>query len=202
MSGPGEERDDMADDLGAHTREVHAEAPAILRFWFDELPAEKHFAKDDAVDAECARRFGAVRDAILASGAAGWRGDPDTLLAAVIALDQFSRNIHRGSAQAFAADPLALSLAREAIARGWDAGMEEDRRQFLYMPFMHAEDASVQAESVALFTVLGDAEQLSYAAGHKALIDRFGRFPHRNEALGRKSTPEELDYLKQPGAGY
>lgn len=192
----------MADDLGTGEGEVHAPAAAILGFWFDELPASKRFAKDDAVDAECARRFGRVRDDILASGAAGWRGDPDSLLAAVIALDQFSRNIHRGQAEAFAGDPLALSLARESIARGWDTAMDEDHRQFLFMPFMHSEDAGVQAESVALFRAVGNTEQIGYAEGHKALIDRFGRFPHRNAALGRPSTPEERAWLSQPGAGY
>ncbi|RHW17107.1 DUF924 domain-containing protein [Sphingomonas gilva] len=192
----------MADDLGGKVREVHAEAAAILRFWFDEMPAEARFAKDDAVDRECERRFGDVRDAILASGASGWRADADSLLAAVIALDQFSRNIHRGGPRAFEADALALSLAREAIANGWDTGMDTERCQFLYMPFQHAEDANVQAESVALFARLGDRQVLEYAQGHKALIDRFGRFPHRNQALGRRSTPEELEYLSQPGAGY
>jgi uncharacterized protein (DUF924 family) len=192
----------MADDLGAGTGEVHAQAQAILRFWFDELPAEKRFAKDDAVDAECDRRFGDTRDAILASGAARWREDPGTLLAAIIALDQFSRNIHRGSARAFEADGLALKLSREAIAKEWDKTLSTLQRQFLYMPFMHSEDAGVQAESVALFATLEDAEISEFAVGHKALIDRFGRFPHRNAALGRTSTPEEVEFLKQPGAGY
>ena len=192
----------MADDLGAGAHEVHAEAAAILSFWFGDLIAEQRFAKDDAIDAECARRFGATRDAILASGAAGWRGDADTILAAIIALDQFSRNIHRGSARAFEADDLALRLSRDAISRGWNEGMDTQRRQFLYMPFMHAEDASVQVESITLFASLGDHEILAFAEGHKALIDRFGRFPHRNAALGRVSTNDEATYLSQPGAGY
>lgn len=192
----------MADDLGAGAREVHAEAAAILHFWFEELPADKRFAKDDAVDAECARRFGATRDAILASGAGDWRGDAYGVLAAIIALDQFSRNIHRDSARAFEADDLALALSREAIAQGWDASMDTQRRQFLYMPFMHAEDASVQAARITLFASLNDDEILKFAEGHKALIDRFGRFPHRNAALGRQSTPAEVAYLSQPGAGY
>lgn len=192
----------MGDDLGARTGEVHAQAAAILRFWFDELPPEKRFAKDAAVDAMCEARFGDVRDAILASGAAGWRDDADSLLAAIIALDQFSRNIHRDSPRAFEADGLALKLAREAIAKGWDTGMDATRRQFAYMPFEHAEDANVQAESVVLFAAIGDREGLEYARGHQALIDQFGRFPHRNKALGRTSTPEEEAYLKQPGAGY
>lgn len=192
----------MADDLGAQTGEVHAQAAAILRFWFEELPQEKRFAKDDAVDAACEARFGAVRDAILASGAAGWRDDADSLLAAIIALDQFSRNIHRGSPRAFEADGLALKLAREAIAKGWDTGMGAERRQFAYMPFQHAENANVQAESVALFAAIGDRKGMEFAEGHQALTDQFGRFPHRNKALGRTSTPEEEAYLKQPGAGY
>lgn len=192
----------MGDDLGAGAREVHAQAAAILAFWFEELPPEKRFARDDAVDAECAGRFGDVRDVILASYAVGWRDAADTLLAAIIALDQFSRNIHRDSARAFEGDALALSLSRAAIARRWDEGLDVQRRQFLYMPFMHAEDAGVQAESVALFASLGDAEILAFAQGHRALIDRFGRFPHRNAALGRVSTAEEIAYLKQPGAGY
>jgi uncharacterized protein (DUF924 family) len=202
ISGPDEESDDMADDLGTGGREVHAQAAAILHFWFDELTAEKRFAKDADLDAAIAERFGLARDTILASGARGWRDDADSLLAAVIALDQFSRNIYRDRPEAFASDKLALSLARLGIANGWDEGMTSERAAFLYMPFMHSEGADVQAECVALFTKLGDTEQLSYAKGHLDLIERFGRFPHRNAALGRSSTPEEVDYLKQPGAGY
>lgn len=192
----------MADDLGGRGGEVHAQAAAILRFWFDELQDDQRFAKDDALDAVCRDRFGAVRDEIVRTGAKGWRDDADIILAAIVAIDQFSRNIYRDSPRAFEADGLALKLAREAIAQGWDGGMTTERRQFLYMPFMHSEDAQVQTESVALFATLGDAEIMEFATGHKALIDRFGRYPHRNAILGRSSTPEELDYLSQPGAGY
>lgn len=192
----------MADDLGAGHGEVHAQAAAILHFWFNELPEEKRFAKDADLDAEIAERFGQVRDAILTSGARGWRDNADSLLAAVIALDQFSRNIYRDHPEAFAADKLALSLARLGIANGWDGGMTGERAAFLYMPFMHSEDSNVQAECVGLFDALGDSEQLVYAKAHHELIEKFGRFPHRNAALGRQSTPEEVDYLKQPGAGF
>jgi uncharacterized protein (DUF924 family) len=192
----------MADDLGAGDGEVHAQAAAILHFWFDELPEARRFAKDAELDAEIAGRFGQVRDAILASDARRWRDDADSLLAAVIALDQFSRNIYRNSPEAFAGDALALSLARLAIANGWDGGMTKERAQFLYMPFMHCEDANVQAECVRLFTELGSAGQLSYAKAHYDLIRQFGRFPHRNAALGRQSTADEADYLKQPDAGF
>jgi len=190
----------MGGDLGTDAGEVHA--ADVLHFWFDEVPPEKRFARDEALDAEIADRFGALRDAVLASEAAGWRDGPDEILAAIILLDQFSRNLHRGDAQAFAADPLALSLTRAAIATGWDAALDPERRAFLYMPLMHAEDPAVQHESVARFTQLGDAENLAYAHDHAAVIDRFGRFPSRNAALGRVSTPEEQAYLSQPDAGW
>jgi len=190
----------MGGDLGARRIEVHARD--LLRFWFAQVPSEKQFAKDASLDAEIVRRFARLRDEVLANEAAGWREDPDTILAAIILLDQFSRNIHRGTAQAFAADPLALVLAHEAIARGWDEAIDPARRAFLYMPLMHAEDPAVQRESVACFTGLGNAENLRYAREHAAVIERFGRFPSRNVALGRASTPEEQAWLSQPGAGW
>ena len=190
----------MGGDLGAGPIEVHARD--ILHFWFDEVPPEKQFAQDAALDDEIARRFGGLRDAVLATEAAGWCDDPDTLLAAIILLDQFSRNLHRGSAQAFAADPLALALTHETNARGGDEAIVPERRAFLYMPLMHAEDRAVQQESIAYFTRLGNPENLTFAHDHKAVIDRFGRFPSRNAALGRTSTAEESAFLSRHGAGW
>ena len=190
----------MGGDLGSAGVEVHARA--VLDFWFTEVPAEKHFARNAALDAEIARRFGTLRDGVLATGAARWRSDPDTVLAAIILLDQFSRNIHRDSAQAFAGDDLALALAREAIERDWDTPLDPERRAFLYMPLMHAESDAIQSESVACFTRLGDAENLAYARDHAAVIARFGRFPSRNAALGRPSTPDERAWLSQRDAGW
>lgn len=192
----------MAGDLETHGVEVHACAKAVLDYWFDELQPEQLFAKDDAVDTEIARRFGHARDVVLASGAAGWRDNPDALLAAVILLDQFSRNIHRGTAEAFAADPLALALTLEAIGKGWDRDMAPERATFLYMPLMHAENAEAQRMSLEKFTALGRAENLRFAMEHAVVIEQFGRFPSRNEALGRASTAEELEYLKRPDAGW
>jgi len=110
-------------------------------------------------------------------------------------LDQFSRNMFRGTPRSFATDPLALSIAQHAIAAGLDRQLDNQQRWFLYMPFQHCEDRAVQARSIELFTQLGDRENLGYAQRHKEVIDRFGRFPHRNEVLGRVSTPEELEFI-------
>lgn len=192
----------MASDLRTPTTEVQHRAGQVLAFWFDALLPEQWFLKSDGVDREIADLFGDLRDRVLASDAAGWDEEPETLLAAVILLDQFSRNIHRGQAEAFAGDPLAQHLAKLAVKRGWDGRMSEEQRQFLYMPFEHAEDAELQALSLRCFTSLEDDELLGYARDHADIFRRFGRFPGRNEALGRISTPDELDYLSQPGAGW
>jgi len=191
----------LAGDLGAATLDVHAKAREVLGFWFALTP-EQHFATSAKLDAEIKARFGPLRDLVLGSGAAGWRDDPETLLAALILLDQFSRNIHRGTAEAFAADPLALHLTLEALGKGWDAEMDKDQRQFLYLPLEHAEDPAMQALSVEKFGSLGDAYVLDFARKHAEVIARFGRFPSRNAALGRVSTPEEQAFLSEEGAGW
>lgn len=167
----------------------------MLGFWFELVMPEQWFSGSASLDEEIATLFGPLRDQVLATDAAGWRDEPETLLAAVILLDQFSRNIHRGTAEAFAADPLAQQLTLDAIDRGWDRGMPEEKRRFLYMPLMHAEDPELQALCLAKFEAIGDETSLSYAREHAAAIRRFGRFPTRNPALGRESTPEERDYL-------
>lgn len=191
----------MADDLGTGAADVHAGARQVLGFWFALTP-EQHFAKSERLDAEIAERYGARRNAVLASGAAGWRDDPETLLAAIILLDQFSRNVHRGTSQAFAADALALGLTLEAIGKGWDEGMPSEWLQFIYMPLMHAEDPAMQRLSVEKFAALGDAYILGFAESHAEVIEKFGRFPARNAALGRDSTEAERAYLSQPSAGW
>lgn len=182
--------------------EVHAGAEAVLAFWFDELSQEQHWIKDVDLDRTIGERFGALRQAVVETHAAGWRDTPDTLLAAIILTDQFSRNIHRGTARAFEADALALELARAGIAHGWHETLPPDRAAFLLMPLMHAEDADAQAECVARFEVLGLDQQVKFARDHAAVIERYGRFPHRNAQLGRASTAEELAYLSQPDAGW
>lgn len=191
----------MARDLVGEDPQVHDMTQAVLAFWFA-LTTEQQFAKDAELDRTIASRFGAARDTVLANRAAGWRDDPNTLLAAIILLDQFSRNIHRGSAEAYAADGLAVELTLAAIDRGWDREYPPERRVFLYMPLMHAEDRAVQDLSLAKFTDLGNPENLAFARDHRDVILRYGRFPSRNAALGRRSTPAEEAYLAQPDAGW
>lgn len=196
----------MARDLGTPRTEVHQEAieqqaEAVLDFWLRQTPPDKRFARDAALDAEIARRFGGLIDEVAAAHAAGWRARPRTLLAAVILLDQFSRNIRRGKADAFANDPLARALTDEAIAKGWDLGMSPAERQFLYLPLMHCERLDAQVRSLPLFDA-ADANAANFARLHCAQIARFGRFPGRNAALGRATTPAEAELLKEPGAGF
>lgn len=187
----------MAGDLGTRDTQVHAKAEAVLHFWLDEVPPEKRFARDSALDATLEHRFKGLRDELAATGAAGWWDHPRDLLAAIILLDQFSRNIYRGSGEAFAADPIALRLADKAIEQGWDRDMNAVERQFLYMPFQHSEDAADQERAVSLFGDIGDPKSLDFAHAHRDVIRRFGRFPGRNAALGRANTPEEQAFLAQ-----
>lgn len=192
----------MNRDLGMSSTEVHRWASEILHFWFEEVSAERRFAKDEAFDKLIADRFGALREAVKANDAAGWKDDPQTMLAAIILLDQFSRNIYRGTAEAFATDALARDLAREALEHGWDRSMSIVERQFLYMPFMHSENFEDQALSVQLFEALGDAFILDFGRRHADQIARFGRFPQRNAALGRATTPDEAELLKRPSESF
>jgi uncharacterized protein (DUF924 family) len=171
----------------------------VLDFWFGELGPRQWFARDDALDEAIRVRFGALHAQLLETRARevelfGGR----SARAAVIVLDQFSRNLHRGSAQAFAGDELARQLAREAIACGEDAHLSADERLFLYLPFEHSEELADQELSVRLHEQLGNTDWTRYALAHRDLVARFGRFPHRNAALGRSSTPEELEAMSAP----
>ena len=170
---------------------------AVLQFWFEELRDVHWFQRDDHIDALVRERFLTLHEWILAQGGAGVT-TPRQLLAAVIALDQFSRNLFRGTPKAYAADPVARRLARTAIEQGFDLAMHKRERLFLYMPFEHSEDRDDQAWSVHLFVVLGDEDWLGYARAHQAIISRFGRFPHRNAILNRISTADEIVAIKEP----
>jgi uncharacterized protein (DUF924 family) len=166
----------------------------VLRYWFEELQPAAWFRKDELVDAAIRERFGALYEE-LAQIRPEQLATPLECVAAVIVLDQFPRNMFRGSPRAFATDALALSIARHAIATGLDEQLTQQQRLFLYMPFQHSEDREVQARSIEVFTRLGIAENVDYALRHKEIIDRFGRFPHRNAVLGRASTEAEREFL-------
>ena len=170
---------------------------AVLHYWFDELGEEHWFSADPKVDAQIRERFLALHRQISASQLASFT-TARTLLAAVIVLDQFSRNIFRGTANAYAADSLARRLADAAISHGYDRELSVAQREFLYLPFQHSEDPRDQARSIELFEQLGDEGSMKYALAHKSIIDRFGRFPHRNAILGRTSSAEEIASLNEP----
>ncbi len=174
----------------------------VLRFWFDELGPEAWFRKDAATDEKIRARFLILYEVLGKWPAREALTSPERALATVLVLDQFPRNLFRGSAQAFATDALAREVAWGAIANGLHAGFDKDRRLFLYLPFEHSEDKADQARSVELIASLGDPGLADWAVRHKAVIDRFGRFPHRNAVLGRVSTPEEEDFLKEPGSSF
>jgi uncharacterized protein (DUF924 family) len=166
----------------------------VYGFWFEELRPEDWFRSNKHTDAAVRQRFSALYRRLAASAPAA--NSPREAVAGVIVLDQFPRNMFRASPQAYATDAAALKLAKAAIAAGFDNGLGMRERQFLYMPFQHSEDLAAQRQSLELFTRLGVPELLHYSEGHKAIIDRFGRFPHRNVVLGRASTPEEIEFLK------
>ena len=169
----------------------------VLQFWFGQCDERAWFTRDAAFDAQLRERFGALH-ARLVDGLEPVPGTGEGLLAAVIVLDQFSRNLHRGEARAFAGDARARALASEAIARGLDAGWPAARRLFLALPFEHSEDLADQDRAVALVAALGNPQWLRYAQAHRDLIARFGRFPHRNAVLGRESTDAERAAMAGP----
>ena len=176
-------------------------ADDVLHFWFEHCAPEQWFKRDDAFDADLRQRFLPLHAGVATLGLEDCLADAVTALAATVVLDQFSRNMFRGTPAAFAMDAKALAIAQGSIARGFDAGVPEARRLFFYLPFEHAEDAALQALCVALFAPLG-ADYLRSAEAHKAIVDRFGRFPHRNAILGRTSTPEEIEFLRGPGSSF
>lgn len=173
----------------------------VLGFWFGLAP-DAWFEKSDALDRECATRFRKVHDRLMASAAADEVTTARRALAAVVVLDQFSRNMYRGTPQAFASDPLAKDIATRAIKLGHDATFGKNERMFLYLPFEHSEDMDDQVRSVRLFTGLEDDFYLSFAVAHRDIIARFGRFPHRNAILGRPSTAEEIAFLAEPDSSF
>lgn len=176
-------------------------AEDVLCFWFTELQPNDWFGGATKVDDAIRSRFSRLYQALQASPLLPSSLDARALLAAVIVFDQFPRNLFRKSAAAYATDARALELARHAVATGKDRSLQDQERHFLYMPFMHSEDRAMQAESVRLFSGLS-TDGSKWARHHRAIVERFGRFPHRNALLGRESTSEEIEFLKtEPSFG-
>lgn len=175
---------------------------AILAFWFAPDARERWFAPDPAFDAEIGERFADLIEPAAAGRLDDWRSRSEGALALCLLLDQFPRNIWRGTPRAFAYDPAARRVAADAVAAGLDRGLRPEERHFIYLPFEHSEDLADQERAVALIAALGDPGWYDYAVRHREIIARFGRFPHRNAILGRASTPEELAFLNEPNSSF
>ncbi|HET8554553.1 MAG TPA: DUF924 family protein [Rhodanobacteraceae bacterium] len=175
---------------------------AILAFWFDELEPNQHFVKDTRLDETIRKRFCPVHAAAARGELFAWRESARGRLAEIIVLDQFSRNLYRDDPRAFACDPMALVLAQELVARGDDRELPVPWRAFAYMPCMHSESSRIHEVAVRLFSQPGLEGNLQFEHAHKAIIDRFGRYPHRNAVLGRASSEEEMAFLKEPGSSF
>ena len=175
---------------------------SILQFWFHEITPAQWWKVDPAFDGLIADRFGEIHRQALRGELFEWRVDPKGRLAEVIVLDQFSRNIFRGSRRAFEADPLALVLAQEAVSLKADTALSIEERAFLYMPYMHSESRRIHEVAERLFREGTSESSYNFELRHKAIIDRFGRYPHRNLVLGRESTLEEIAFLAEPGSKF
>ncbi|MBV6320644.1 DUF924 domain-containing protein [Duganella sp. HSC-15S17] len=203
---------------------MNEQARAVFDFWFQPAPGQaadatrrEWFQKNDDFDREVASRFGTLIEQAQAGGLHAWDAEgPQSALARILVLDQFCRNVHRGTPLAFVGDPQALQAALKMVEAQQDLALPPLQRAFVYLPFEHAEDMAMQEQAVALYTRMADAGRgttspatsqaiagmLDFAERHREVIRRFGRFPHRNAILGRASTPEEQAFLQQPGSGF
>lgn len=174
----------------------------VLKFWFEELTPQDHFKKSEQLDATIRERFLKTLEAGSRGELFSWRKTAGGRLAEILVLDQFSRNVYRDRPESFAQDPMALTLAQEMVELGLDREIPQGRRSFVYMPYMHSESPVVHEEAVRLFQQPQMEDALKFEHLHKKIIDRFGRYPHRNKILGRSSTPEELDFLKTSNSSF
>ena len=174
----------------------------IINFWFNEIEPKQWWQKSEEFDSLIENRFGTIHKQAISGELFHWRETSVGSLAEIIILDQFSRNMFRDKPESFAYDAMALTLAQVAIDKGFDSELSQIQRVFLYMPFMHSESQRIHEEAVKLFTALGIESNLEFEYKHKAIIDRFGRYPHRNKILGRESTAEEIEFLKGPGSSF
>ena len=174
----------------------------IIQFWFTETTDQQRFAKDEVYDRMLVRRFGQLHAQVAAGEKAHWRQSPLGRLAEIIVLDQFSRNMFRDSVKAFAYDGQALMLAQEALTQASESRLTLQQKAFLYMPFMHSESLHIHQKAKRLFGQPGLENNLRFELAHAQIIERFGRYPHRNAILGRSSSAAELAFLKQPGSSF
>jgi len=174
----------------------------VLEFWFTETEPKSWWASDPAFDERIRRRFAGAHAQASQGELHTWRAEPRGRLAEIIVLDQFSRNLFRDSPLAFAQDLTALVLAQEAISAAAHLALEPLERAFLLLPYMHSESRAIHVEAERLYRELAPPENLEFELRHKSIIDRFGRYPHRNAVLGRASTPEEIEFLGQPGSSF
>lgn len=174
----------------------------IYDFWFKELTTEHWFKKDKNLDAEITRRFGDIHQQACRAELSSWRDNPYGALSEIILLDQFSRNIFRDSHLSFAFDGMALVLSQIAIEKGFNKNLNSSEKAFLYMPFMHSESLLIHEQAVELFSEKGLEYNFDFELQHKKIIEKFGRYPHRNKILGRQSTSEEIEFLKSPDSSF
>lgn len=178
------------------------EINSVLQFWFEESTPQDWFMKNDAYDQKIRDNFLSLHTAIMNDERLEWRDTARGCLAEIIVLDQFSRNMFRNDPKSFASDARARDCLNHVFTKGWDKEYSVNERKFTYLPLEHSESMADQEKSIACYTELGDADALDYAEQHKVIIDRFGRFPHRNDILNRASTPEEVEFLNQPGSSF
>lgn len=174
----------------------------VLRFWFEDIKPEEWWKPSVDLDKAICDKFGELHRSATLGELEEWRSSPRGRLAEIIVLDQFSRNIYRGKPQAYAWDSMALTLSQEAIRQRANEELSAPKRAFLYLPYMHSESKKIHREAMELFGQPGLEYNLEFEIKHKAIIDRFGRYPHRNNILGRESTPEELKFLEEPGSSF
>jgi len=175
---------------------------SVISFWFEELEPRQHWVKDKGLDELIVQRFSTLHRAAAQGELWAWRETPEGRLAEILILDQFSRNMFRDQAKSFAFDRMALVLAQEAIFQKMDRLLPVDKRCFLYLPFMHSESLVVHEQAMKLFDQKGMEDNFRFEKRHKEIIERFGRYPHRNEILNRQSSPEELAFLQEPGSSF
>lgn len=172
----------------------------VLDFWFGELSDADRWSKGKLLDPVIKARFGAFHAAAAVGELWEWRMSPEGRLGEIIVLDQFSRHLYRNAPEAFASDPIALVLAQESVRVGANTAVDEEMRQYFYMPFMHSESAKIHEAAAGLFAQL--PRTLKFEVKHREIIERFGRYPHRNAILGRVCTPQEVEFLKLPGSSF